>query len=120
MSTGLKLKDEPGRTIVRDDFPAPVRPHTPTFSPPLSSKLTSRRMRSKSSRYLAETLRKVRLPVWGHDSSGCDDAMKSGASGLSSMYSCTRSTETMFVSTSVALRTVNESGQYLGREGEKG
>ena len=93
-------------TIVKLDFPAPVRPQTPTFSPPLTSKLTSRSTRSRFARYRAETPWYERDPSAGQLAAGSVALISVAASGLSSMYSWIRSTETMLVSTSVADRTI--------------
>ena len=92
--------------IVKDDLPAPVLPQTPTFSPPLISKLTPFKTKSRLGLYLAETFWKESDPLEGHDASGSVALISEGASGFNSIYSCTRSTETMLVSTSVALRTI--------------
>ena len=69
------------QAIIKDDFPLPVRPQTPIFSPPLTVKVRSFNT-SGPSRYLIEACVKSISPVVGHvPSFGSLSGMTSGASG---------------------------------------
>ncbi|KAK1938118.1 hypothetical protein P3T76_009268 [Phytophthora citrophthora] len=53
--------------IMRDDFPAPVRPQIPTFSPAATSKLTPLSTSGSSGRYRRQSWSKRMVPRTGHE-----------------------------------------------------
>ncbi|KAH3670506.1 hypothetical protein OGAPHI_001021 [Ogataea philodendri] len=92
-STNLK------KLVIMVDFPAPVRPTTPIFSPAFTWKETSSITLGRSGAYLIEMFLTSITPSEGHELTGSCGRTLAGSCGVPSMYSCTLSTEFMLIST---------------------
>ena len=68
------------KASVRDDFPAPVRPTTPIFSPPETLKFSPLRTRSSPSLYRIFKSQTSMLPFNGHSSLGSFSGLVHSAS----------------------------------------
>jgi hypothetical protein len=75
---------------------APVLPHIPSFSSGSTRKVRSRSTRSRSALYRIEKWSNTIAPCSGHVGGGRWRSSTRGASDFSSMYSCTRSTLTIY------------------------
>mmetsp|Transcript_3005 Transcript_3005/g.9225 ORF Transcript_3005/g.9225 Transcript_3005/m.9225 type:complete len:333 (-) Transcript_3005:429-1427(-) len=96
-------------TYSSDDLPAPVRPTTPIFSPLWMVKSSPRSTCGSSGRYRIHTSTTVIAPRDGHEGGGRRALITAGASCSTSAYCSTLSTDTAFVSSSEAMRTVQFS-----------
>eukprot|EP00093_Oithona_nana_P014414 14414.XXX_342715_343173_1 [CDS] Oithona nana genome sequencing. len=86
------------RAKVTEDFPAPVCPTMPTFSLAFTLKLKSFKTKGSPSRYLALTSLNCMVGIEGQAVNVSSMSSFHFASFFVSVYSCTLSTATMFVS----------------------
>ncbi|KAH3666043.1 hypothetical protein OGAPHI_004232 [Ogataea philodendri] len=92
-STNLK------KLVMIVDFPAPVRPTTPTFSPELTWKETPSMTLGRSGAYLIEMFLTSISPLDGQELTGSCGSSIGGSLSTPSTYSCTLSTPFISIST---------------------
>mmetsp|Transcript_35678 Transcript_35678/g.87409 ORF Transcript_35678/g.87409 Transcript_35678/m.87409 type:complete len:250 (+) Transcript_35678:1-750(+) len=108
----MKISPSVGSTMrssasSREDFPLPVRPQMPTRWRSEMFRFSPRMMNGRLSRYRKDMPRIWIAPCCGQDGEGLRSKVVScSASRGSRVYSSTRSTATMLVSRSEAMRTI--------------